>query len=450
MTELLWYTRESKDMVEHLIRFFGEGSEEKIAKLRKQCAPYMPAKSAVSASRVPESLVKVLLKASEGSFRRNVSPQMRRTFVSRLESAFVVLSTLIVDTDSEALVEQFCDIVSGRSTGLTKIGPGESALRLKILVNFYNSKDEIGGAAVARSATEAQKSRVAKVRFHLIRQIIDFACKTNQMTMLGDFLQNVENILTTNWILDTVAKRNFFKQLADAFAATGDDKSHLEFAVKYLQTFEKSNDKVDGEDVIRIAKGVIGGVLRNMDARFGSRVVHLRAVRQLKEKAEHLFELLRIIVFDDIGAYKRFYSKNKQYMDTVLNVDNAKAEKCMRIFSLCSLAVDSDKIKYADIAKKLELDCGDDEGKLMDEVEKYVLQGMQTGLLNARIDQHAKVVFVRTATQRSFGPEQWKSVQKKLHLWRSETAKLLETLKRGQDQQRQDQQRRRGGGFSRR
>lgn len=43
-----------------------------------------------------------------------------------------------------------------------------------------------------------------------------------------------------------------------------------------------------------------------------------------------------------------------------------------------------------------------------DEVEDWVLQAIQTGLMEAKMDQMQRVVVISRCTNRVFGPAQWK------------------------------------------
>lgn len=43
-----------------------------------------------------------------------------------------------------------------------------------------------------------------------------------------------------------------------------------------------------------------------------------------------------------------------------------------------------------------------------DEVENWVLQAIQTGLMEAKMDQMQRVVVISRCTNRVFGPAQWK------------------------------------------
>lgn len=43
-----------------------------------------------------------------------------------------------------------------------------------------------------------------------------------------------------------------------------------------------------------------------------------------------------------------------------------------------------------------------------DEVEDWVLRAIQTGLMEAKMDQMQRVVVIRRCTNRVFGPVQWK------------------------------------------
>ena len=43
-----------------------------------------------------------------------------------------------------------------------------------------------------------------------------------------------------------------------------------------------------------------------------------------------------------------------------------------------------------------------------EEVEEWVLRAIQTGLMEAKMDQMQRVVVIRRCTNRVFGPSQWK------------------------------------------
>jgi translation initiation factor 3 subunit M len=96
----------------------------------------------------------------------------------------------------------------------------------------------------------------------------------------------------------------------------------------------------------------------------------------------------------------------------------------MRLLSLCSLATEHEEIPYEAIATTLKID--------KTNVESWVIDGVSSGLLTAKIDQLQAVVIVENCVVRRFGVEQWKILQHMLNLWKDNVKNVLESLKKSQ------------------
>ena len=64
-----------------------------------------------------------------------------------------------------------------------------------------------------------------------------------------------------------------------------------------------------------------------------------------------------------------------------------------------------------------------------DEVEEWLVLALKENLLDARLDQIAKEVHVRSAASRAFSEGQWQSLAKRLHNWRDTVTQLLKTVR---------------------
>ncbi len=72
--------------------------------------------------------------------------------------------------------------------------------------------------------------------------------------------------------------------------------------------------------------------------------------------------------------------------NTLLHVQSINHEECiknMRLLSLCSLAMKSEEVRYADIAEALHIN--------IEHVEHWVINAMQAGLMQSKMDQFEQV-----------------------------------------------------------
>lgn len=109
---------------------------------------------------------------------------------------------------------------------------------------------------------------------------------------------------------------------------------------------------------------------------------------------------------------------------STFDINEENAIRHIRLLSLCSLATEHEEIPYSAIASTLKIDNAD--------VETWVIDGVSSGLLTAKIDQLQEVVIVEKCVVRRFGVKQWKVLQQRLNLWKCNVANVLESLKKSQ------------------
>lgn len=71
----------------------------------------------------------------------------------------------------------------------------------------------------------------------------------------------------------------------------------------------------------------------------------------------------------------------------------------------------------------------------MDQVEPWVISAVSSGLMNAKMDQLSQVVMVEQCVVRSFGMDEWKVLQTRLHGWKKNVGNIITALKQQQQQQ---------------
>ena len=108
-----------------------------------------------------------------------------------------------------------------------------------------------------------------------------------------------------------------------------------------------------------------------------------------------------------------------------LGIDPVACKRYVRILSLCSLAAEHEEVPYSAIATTLKLPSDA-------EVETWVIAAVNSGLLQAKMDQLAQKVMVERCVVRRFDLEKWKALQTKLALWKQNIGNILASLKSNQ------------------
>ena len=118
--------------------------------------------------------------------------------------------------------------------------------------------------------------------------------------------------------------------------------------------------------------------------------------------------------------------------DSVLAQWGLSADDCsrhMRILSFCSLAAEHEEIPYSVVAETLQTP--------VEDVEKWVIAAVSSGLLSAKMDQLQQKVMVERSVVRKFDMEQWKALQARLHLWKQNVGGILEAYKQSLKKQQE-------------
>ena len=89
----------------------------------------------------------------------------------------------------------------------------------------------------------------------------------------------------------------------------------------------------------------------------------------------------------------------------------------MRLLTLCSIAAGVHELNYSTVAKELQVS--------EDSVEDWIIQAIMEKLIEAKLDQVRQIVVVNRAMPRTFGDQQWESLNKKLNDWKTNVKQLL-------------------------
>jgi hypothetical protein len=135
-----------------------------------------------------------------------------------------------------------------------------------------------------------------------------------------------------------------------------------------------------------------------------------------------LLGLLKVFQQGKLGDYHAYIQSNGG--DSVLAQWGLSTDECtryMRVLSLCSLAATQEEIPYSFVAKTLQT--GEDD------VEKWVIAAVSSGLLSAKMDQLTQKVLVERSVVRTFDHSQWQQLSARLALWKRNTRSILDSYK---------------------
>jgi translation initiation factor 3 subunit M len=161
----------------------------------------------------------------------------------------------------------------------------------------------------------------------------------------------------------------------------------FDLLLKYLITFESADAnalKTVKDQATRAIKEAIElPEVTNFEDLF-----RLTAIQSLKASNPKLLELLNIFLDKTLKEYRAFSKKNPDFVSKSGLVADQIVHK-LRLLSLATLAAGhvGGDVPYSTIAETLEIQ--------ESEVELWVIDGIRTGLIDAKMNQLKKVVVIR-------------------------------------------------------
>jgi translation initiation factor 3 subunit M len=113
---------------------------------------------------------------------------------------------------------------------------------------------------------------------------------------------------------------------------------------------------------------------------------------------------------------------DKMTVFSTFSLDEGACMKNMSLLSLVSLAGEHEEIPYSAIASTLNVK--------EDDVERWVISAVSSGLMEAKMDQLRKVVLVERCAVRQFGIKEWTALKGRLDKWKSNVKGVLDALEK--------------------
>ena len=334
------------------------------------------------------------------TFVSKLSEQPELLFASEsdsdVEGIFAWLGSALVKyvspAEHESLAMKLCNTVV-QSTE-------RAALRLHILTTIFN--------LLSRSP----------IRFKVFAILLNFASTTGNLASITSYLANLDvHVKAWNPATTTKDLQQLYLLAYTSLGKVGEVASAQSALLKYLSMFNGAS-ATDLAGVKKLAAEAVVGAIeaplalsRRVD---NSAIMSYDAVQQLNGDATFgaLYNLLEVFSKGNVAQFKSSKAEG---------VDMAKGLENVRLLSICTMASSERELKYAEIAKALEIDESN--------VEEWVVKAVTAELLEAQIDQLRRVIVVERAGLRFFNQQHWQDLNQKLHGWRDNVRQLLEVVR---------------------
>ncbi|KAF9582051.1 hypothetical protein BGW38_000721 [Lunasporangiospora selenospora] len=308
-----------------------------------------------------------------------------------LEPAFNLLVAIVLAESEKASLESLLKTLITEPTQKT-------AIKLKVLSNIFNTLP-------ANSP----------LRLLAFTSIVDVAVASDDMDLVLPQLQYVP-AWVSEWGVGVDAERSLLLTLSDRLKESGNQYQSLSFLLKHLTSF---NGTPEAASQKATATRAIAESLALSEVLNFENLLKIDAIQQLK--SEKIYELLSVFMSGNLQDYRTLVAKHSG----LIKESGLEEEECVRkirLLSLASLGSEnlSRELSYQEVAKALEVD--------ENEVELWVIDVIRAGLVEAKLNQVAKVVVVNRSIYRTFGTAQWQQLGQRLNGWKQSLAEILQVI----------------------
>jgi translation initiation factor 3 subunit M len=195
------------------------------------------------------------------------------------------------------------------------------------------------------------------------------------------------------------------------------------YMLLFLDTY-KDESHLDG-DATTYARDAAVYAIRDPIHLFATQrhILSLIAISTLQKSQPALYDLLKIIMEGKLQDYRDFTAMpDKLAVFSTFDINEGRCMENMCLLSLVSLASEHEEIPYGAIATTLNVS--------EDEVERWVIRAVSSGLIDAKMDQLRRVVIVERCAVRQFGIKEWTAMKVRLDKWKSNVKEVLDALQK--------------------
>jgi translation initiation factor 3 subunit M len=130
------------------------------------------------------------------------------------------------------------------------------------------------------------------------------------------------------------------------------------------------------------------------------------------------FQLLSVFVSGNLGDYMELYSHKKEFIDERL--DHKACVSKMSLLTFLTMASQQSQISFSDLESTIDIN--------EDDIEDFVVEAIQNGLVHAKIDQVNQMVVIRSCSRRTFSESEWLELRNKMEAWKENLQTIRASL----------------------
>ncbi|KAL6309844.1 PCI-domain-containing protein [Sparassis latifolia] len=274
--------------------------------------------------------------------------------------------------------------------------PDQTLTKYRILSNIFNA---IPGQS--------------PLRLLVYKTLIEIASASDELEHLTLERAKVEKWLQ-EWDVSQQEKSDFLKSIADAFAKCQELGTSYEYTLSYVNSLPPSSPSAHAAAVDAIATALRLPSLFDFDPLF-----RLDAVVSAKD--HELFSLLQIFLNEGLPEYHAWSASHANAF-AQYGLDKEQLERKIKLLSLTTLGFQNigHDLPYASIASTLQVEPS--------QVERWVIDVIRAGLVSGRLSQTTQTLHITRAAARAFERPQWELLEKRLGLWKTSIAEVLEVV----------------------
>jgi translation initiation factor 3 subunit M len=349
--------------------------------------------------------------------------------VSFLENGFYKALPTIMSGDDRAAVNTAINLVLAV---LQDVEPEVATEHLRKLSKLLAQSPEQHAFVKLKLLTILFNSIDTSARLDVFEDLTQFAIESKNTVVLAGQFDRIDSWVES-WGLDADGAAKLYLQCAKVCKYNDQAEEQQKHLLNYFRALEGAPADLLATAKPYAVQATIAAI-KSSEAAECSKLLQYEAVTQLDGDAEHAatFALLDVLTSQDVPAFVAWAEKHKGHLSS-LNIEYDTLLAKTRSLSLCALALEQEELEYATIQKALEIV---DE----DEVERQVIEAVMSGVIDAKIDQHRKVIIVSNATPPKFTQATWNELHSRLGAWRDNVQNVLSVLVHVREQQAQHQE----------
>jgi len=296
---------------------------------------------------------------------------------------------LVCGFDRDKLTKKFCNKMS-------EIGANQSnaLLRIKILNNLFTGLAEDNN-----------------LRFDVYISQVRLAAMFNQTHVIKTHMKEVKEWLD-KWNTTMEQKRTCYRELHACLRDQLRNEEATKMMLELLSTFNEESAteaKVDAENCIR-------DFITRPDVFMMDNLLGLKPVEALT--GTPWYQLLTVFVSGTLQDYMKLYEEHTDFINQ--NLDHNACISKMSLLTFLTMASHQSHISFSDLSNQLNLD--------VDDIEDFIVEAIQNGLVHAKIDQVNETIVIRSCSRRTFSEAEWQELRSKMQQWKENLASIRTSL----------------------